>query len=193
MKKIITLLAIIFSLSAHGQSNYYICPADSVTGWLPLMVQSLNNPNIAPRYNLANTEAIMKFTLALAPNGSGIPYTNAQRLDIVGTAAWSNPSVDTIDSEQRIDLARARGQEITNLWFARIDRNEYDGTWTLGQAANAYNNYQDMFNLIGQGLFRIAYLLIDNGTFAPQGVVTQPMLDVLKAKLLQWETDHPRP
>lgn len=194
MKQIIIIALIALGcLSAQAQLRYYICPADSVASWIPISEAS-GISNVVPRYNLANTEAIMRFLVSLAPNGSGLAYTGQEMLVIANTAPWTPPpALDTITSEIRIELARAKGNELTNNFFANIDQNVYDGTWTTNQGALAYSNYESIFGLLSEGLFDLIIKLEAAGQILPQGVVTQAMIDALINKLQLFEDNYIRP
>ena len=193
MKTIITIIALLFTLTTQAQLRYYIVPADSVASWIPISEAS-GIFNVVPRYNLANTEAIMRFLVSLAPNGSGLAYTGQEMLVIANTAPWTPPpALDTITSEIRIELARAKGNELTNNFFANIDQNVYDGTWTTNQGALAYSNYESIFGLLSEGLFDLIIKLEAAGQILPQGVVTQAMIDALINKLQLFEDNYIRP
>lgn len=196
--KLISLLALILlSNTTFAQNRYYIIDSSDVLTSLPFMEAALNSTNVEPRYSLDSTLAILKFNPNnLPPVNVGIGYSKEEILTIVQTDTWQDNTPIPIEIEERIDLARAKGREITNAWFSFIDRKQPspygDGTWTWGQCANAYLNYKDMFGLISEGLFSIVVRFIETGSIAPIDVITQPMLNNLKDTLIDWENNHPR-
>lgn len=172
--------------------KYYIVDAGDVNAFLPYMEAALGHPNIAARYSLDNTLALLKFNENNLPPGyNGIGYTADEVRAIMSTATWSEAG-PPLDSKTRHQLAKAYGKDLLEDLYSQIDEQAASGSFNPAQLEATLNQYENILGLLERGFFGL--LLYKNSQTPINGnaVLTQGQINTVLASIGQWEQDHPR-